>query len=185
LSVELQGKRANIPTVATIILILAVAPSFFVTGRAQSGPSYSFNLLGPNTALNPATSGMFAGDTLVVTGSGSFVCGDSSCTSGTITGSGSYRLLAPAGTVLDRGTFVITTFVSFTPYGGPNPGHQGGQLVASGVGTSSITGMSAPITDGTVTCLLGSPPSGAMEGITSPPLFTTPVIGKTLFHLNN
>lgn len=41
LNIELQQKRANIATLVTIILILAVTPSFFISARAQSGTSFT------------------------------------------------------------------------------------------------------------------------------------------------
>ncbi len=176
--IDPHGKRAAYLTVPmTLLLILAVAPAFMPRASAQA-TSYSFNLLGLNTAMAPEGSPALAGDTLTVTGSGSF---DTSAK--TISGGGSYEIATSGGVVVDKGTYVITMFGGFTPYGGPSPGIQGGKLTLTVTATSSLTGATTANLQSTVTCLVGSPPKGAIEGITSG-VFSQSVIGKTLFHVN-
>jgi hypothetical protein len=172
-----RRRTAYLTVPMTLLLILAVAPAFLPRVSAQA-TSYSFNLLGPNTAMAPEGSPAFAGDTLTVTGSGSF---DTSAK--TISGGGSYQITTSGGVVVDKGTYVISMFVGFTPYGGPSPGFQGGKLALTVTATSSLTGATTTNIQSTVTCLVGSPPQGAMEGVTSG-VFSQSVIGKTLFHIN-
>ena len=161
----------------TLLLLLVVAPVFLTRASALT-TSYSFNLLGPNTAMAPEGAPALAGDTLIVTGSGAF---DTSTTA--ITGGGSYQIVTSSGMIVDKGTYVITTFIGFTPYGGPSPGLQGGKLTLTVTATSSLTGATTANIPATITCLVGSPPPGAVEGITSGG-FSQSVIGKTLFHIN-
>lgn len=173
-----KGRTAGLTVSIGLLLLLAAAPNLLIRVSAQ-GTSYSFNILGPNTAMAPAKAPMFAGDTLNVTGSGAF---DTS--TGAISGSGSYQIVNAKGVVVDKGTWVTTTFVGFASYGGPSPGFQGGKLKLTVTTTSSVTGATTANIPSTVTCLVGSPPKGAVEGITSG-VFSQSVIGKTLFHLNS
>jgi hypothetical protein len=173
-----KGRRSSYLTASmALLLLLAIAPAFLTRASALA-TSHSFNLLGQNTALAPQGAPAFAGDTLIVTGSGAF---DTSTTA--ITGGGSYQIVSSSGMIVDKGTYVIATFVGFTPYGGPSPGFQGGKLTVTVTATSSLTGATTANIPSTITCLVGSPPPGAMEGITSG-VFSQSVIGKTLFHIN-
>lgn len=89
-------KRAVTLLGATLLVAtffsLSVAP-----GAVGSGTTFSFNLIGPNTAK--ATSGFLAGHTIRVTGSGTFDTGTRS-----IVASGSETDFAPDGSVFSRGT---------------------------------------------------------------------------------
>ncbi len=100
----------------TLASMVALAPAAFAVATPNS-----FNLISPNTATAP--SGPFLGDTIRVTGSGTF---DSSI--GAIAASGSFIHTHPTGAVVARGTWVATGFTSFSGFGGPSPGVQGGQL---------------------------------------------------------
>lgn len=156
--------------------------------EGDSGSLYSFNLVGPNVCRATADIGenIEEGDTWRVTGSGTFnietgaVSGDGSCTH--------YR----DGTVYGRGTWVVTGLLSFEPYGGPNPGHQGGllKILITLTSTHHPKGIVLWLQ---VCCTIGNAPEGAKEGTTlwvGPPtfpiilpLFGEVVSGRTLFHL--
>ena len=79
--------------------------------------SFSFNLVGPNTAMASS------GDIIRTTGSGSFDAAASA-----IVASGSFTHITASGSVFARGTWVATAFNGFESFGGPNPGTQGGVL---------------------------------------------------------
>jgi len=151
----------------TLASMVALAPAAFAAATANS-----FNLTPPNTATAP--SGPFMGDTIRVTGSGTF-----DASTGAIVASGSFTHTHSTGTVVARGTWVATGFTSFVGFGGPSPGFQGGQLLFTATlfpdGGSPHTGI--PMS---VTCLFGSPPPGFEEGTTVGD-FTTVAGGTTIF----
>ncbi len=159
-----------------MVLVGTLSTVSLVSLAAVSGTSFGFNLVGPQSTT--ADSGPFAGDTLRTTGSGSF---DTS--TGSIVASGSFTHIKADGTVLAKGTWQATSFVSFTPFGGPNSGLQGGTLnfVATLFpnGGEPVTGLSV-----TVNCRINAPSSftgheGVMVGD-----FTHVTRGATLFHVN-
>jgi hypothetical protein len=155
----------------------ATGPSLAASLAAVGSPDpISFNLIRPNTAEAPSGA-PFAGDMIRTTGSGSFDAAASA-----IVASGSFTHTTAGGTVVARGTWAATGFSSFVGFGGPNPGTQGGKLKFTAtlfpVGDSPQTGV--PVS---VTCLVGSPPSGEEEG-TTVGSFTEKTGGQTLFHLN-
>ncbi len=165
--------------VLTAMFALAIVQPV-LAAHATTSTSYSFNLIGPNTAIAAATidgTPILAGDVISFTGSGSF---DTSA--GTASGGGSFTHSRPDGTVFARGTWVVTSFQSFTPYRGPSPGHQGGLLHV----TVTLFGPEATFAGLTlqVSCLINAPPGAPDEGTTLPGLFSTPTGGNTLFHLN-
>lgn len=157
-------------------MLLVPIPSYLsVAPRAlASATTFSFNLVGPNTAR--ATSGFLTGHTIRVTGSGTFDTGTRS-----IVASGSETDFAPDGSVFSRGTWEATAFNSFTGFGGPDPGTQGGVLQL----TITIFPEGRPPVTGrpmSVTCAVFAPP-GTEEGITFG-AFTEKTGGTTLFHLD-
>jgi hypothetical protein len=155
------------------VTILAISCGVVLAPPAAArNLTYSFNVLGPNTAANPSS-----GASIRVTGSGSF-----DPVAGTIVASGSFTELNSAGSVIVHGTWNATAFVSFTSFGGPNPGSQGGQLMMT---VTLFPSGGAPATDipMSVTCLVGSPPPGAVEGVNVGD-FVQVIHGRTLFHLN-
>jgi len=164
--------KANVRKLILPAFLLAILTS--AVPASATGTAYTFNLLGPNTAEAP--SGDFAGDTIRLTGSGSF---DTAAL--TVEGSGSFRHIKADGSVFARGTWQATAFVSFTPYGGPSPGFQGGELAILvtlfPAGGAPVSGV--PMT---VLCDVGSPPPGVHEGTTLDG-FTHKTGGLTLFHL--
>jgi hypothetical protein len=152
-----------------------LSTSSLVSPAAASGTSVGFNLVGPQSTK--ADSGPFAGDTLQTTGSGSFD------TSGSIVAGGSFTHFKANGTVFARGTWQATSFVSFTSFGGKNPGSQGGELnfIATFFpnGETPVTGLSV-----TVVCRIDAPSGFTKpEGVTVGN-FTDVTRGATLFHLD-
>jgi hypothetical protein len=125
-----------------------------------------------------APSGPFKGDTIRVTGSGTF---DTSTAA--IVASGSFTHTHPNGTIVARGTWVATAFTSFVGFGGPSPGFQGGQLWFTATlfpeGGSPHTGIAMSIT-----CLVGLGPGHGFEEGTTVDGFTDKTGGATLFHID-
>ena len=146
-----------------VLLVLGVAQA------TASGPTYGFNLTGPNLAENPEN-----GDIIRLTGSGTF--------NQTTSGSGSFTHRTSSGALVAKGTWLATGFTSFTSYGGPSNGFQGGSvrivvtLFPSGGG--SFPGVSM-----TVTCHVGTVPVGAPEEGTMIDGFTESIGGLTLMHI--
>ena len=158
-----------------IWLTAVLAPAVLFPLNAATGTtSFSFQLTGPNTAT--ASSGPFSGDTIRMTGSGSF-----DTAKGTVDADGSFRIIQPDGTVVESGTWQATGFTSFTSFGGPRNGTQGGVLAIT-VTLTPATG--TPLTGQSmiVTCLVNKPPSfTGDEGITVGD-FAASTGGTTLFH---
>ncbi len=163
-------------TVLGILLALASMAALAPAAIAAATPN-SFNLISPNTATAPSGT-PFAGDTIRVTGSGTF---DTS--TGAIVASGSFTHTHPTGTIVARGTWVATGFTSFKSFGGPNPGTQGGQLWLTATlfpnGGSPHTGIPMSIT-----CLVGLGPGHGFEEGTTVDGFTNKTGGLTLFHID-
>ena len=158
-----------------VVLALLVGVVLLVLGVAQataSGTTYGFNLTGPNFAENPSND-----DIIRVTGSGTF-----SPSGGWASASGSFTHRTSGGALVAKGTWVATGFTSFTSYGGPSNGFQGGSvrivvtLFPSGGG--SVPGVSM-----TVTCHVGTVPAGAPEEGTMVDGFTESIGGFTLMHI--
>ena len=156
------------------ILIAAVSMLPLVLPAAASGTSFGFTLVGPQSTEG---TGVVDGDTLRTTGSGSF---DTS--SGAIVASGSFTHIKADGTVFAQGTWQATSFISFTGFGGPNPGLQGGELKFHA--TFLPNGGTPSTRLVTVVCRINAP-SGftAHEGVTVG-LFTDVTRGATLIHAN-
>ncbi len=163
----------NKPRVLLSVLALAVLWALAIPPRAAaSNVSYGFNMVGPNTSKNPSS-----GNTIQVVGGGSF---DTAAEA--VVATGSFAEFDASGSVIAQGSWKATAFVGFVSYGGPSPGFQGGQLML----TVTLFPKGAPPQPGvamSVTCLVGSPPTGAEEGVTVAD-FTDKTRGATLFHLN-
>ncbi len=157
------------------IVMLTVASAFAAPVQAASA-AYSFNLTGPNSAVS-VPGAPFAGDTIKLRGSGTF-----DPASGTVEASGSFTHTHPDLTVVAHGTWVATSFVSFTAFGGPSDGKQGGVLW---IKVSVIHQGQTVFTDlpMSVTCLVNAPAAfDGQEGTTLGP-FLEKTGGQTLFHL--
>ncbi|HET8922204.1 MAG TPA: hypothetical protein VFN26_04320 [Candidatus Acidoferrum sp.] len=155
------------------MLVVTLSTFPLVLPAVASGTIFGFNLVGPQSTM--AVSGPIAGDTLQTTGSGSF---DTS--TGTIVASGSFTHIKADGTVFDKGAWQANSFVSFTAFGGPNPGLQGGELKFQA--TFSPNGGTPSTRMVTVVCRINAPAGfTAHEGVTVG-LFTDVTRGATLFH---
>lgn len=158
---------------------MSLAPVFLVQGVSARSTMYSFNLIRPNVAEAPETvpgTPVMAGDTIRITGSGAF-----DTTAGTATGSGSLTHFLANGKVFARAVWFATDFVSFSSYGGPSPGVQGGLLIIEVTVVApeaTFTGLHMQ-----VSCVVNAPGEAPEEGTTILGLFTEPVSGLTLFHL--
>lgn len=161
-----------------VILAMTLLGAFPLSAAAVT-TSFSFELTGPNLASDPSS-----GDTIRMTGAGSF-----NTAAGTVLAEGSYKILQPDGTVVQSGTWEATGFTSFTSFGGPHPGFQGGVLSITvtlmPVRGTPLTGQAM-----TVTCAVNAP-TGFEEGITIGD-FTMKsgsghpgASGTTLFHGHN
>src|SRR5207253_2996720 len=102
----------------TLVGVLVALLGLLAPAWPAAAATYSFNLLGSNTAEFPLT-----GDHIRVTGAGSF-----DTVAETVEGSGSFAHFAPDGTLVFKGTWEATGFTSFDSFGGPSPGQQGGVL---------------------------------------------------------
>src|SRR3989442_5476811 len=123
-------KKTAFLTLSSVLTILALAAATLGTAHATSATSYSFNLVGPNTAMAQNTipgTPIAAGDVLRLTGSGAFDLSTSSASGG-----GSFTHCQPNRPVFPRSLWVVTGFQSFTNYGGPRRGGPGGGLFVTG-----------------------------------------------------
>jgi hypothetical protein len=172
-------RKTTVLAMTSVLTILALATATLGNAHATS-TSHSFNLVGPNTAMAANTipgTPIASGDVLRLTGSGVF---DTSAA--TASGGGSFTHYKPDGSAFARGIWVITGFQSFSAYGGPNRGLQGGVLLV----TVSIIGPEATFAGLTlqVSCGINAPSGAPDEGTTLPGIFTEATGGTTLFHSN-
>src|SRR5713101_3364995 len=168
-------------TMSSVLAVFALTTAMLGSAHATAAASYSFNLIGPDSATAANTvpgTPIVAGDVLRLTGSGAF-----DGTNAIATGGGSFTHYKPDGSVFARGTWIVTGFQSFRSYSGPNPGVQGGLLRV----TVTLIGPEATFAGLTlqVSCLVNAPPGAPEEGTTLSGLFQEPSGGNTLFHLNN
>jgi len=163
--------------------------------EAQGETPYSFTLMGPNVSeaeMSRPPSHVEAGDLLRLTGSGTF---DTS--TGAVSGGGSFQHIKSDGTVHGKGVWTITQFVSFTPYGGPHSGKQGGllKIIIEATSTWSVhwaeTGPEKFTFMVQISSLVNAPVGAPVEGCTiwggpnyAVPIFGVVVSGRTLFHMN-
>ena len=157
-----------------ILLVATLLPSRLAPPIAASGTTFSFNLIGPNTAVNSSV-----GETIGVTGAGTFDPG-----AGTVEASGAFIVFNSAGAEVTLGNWKATAFNGFNAFGGPNPGTQGGVL--------EITATFFPNNGGalkgvpmSVTCLVNAPSGFTEDEGTTIADFTEKTGGTTLFHLED
>src|SRR5713101_2791401 len=166
-----QMKRAVF--LGAMLVVVVLLPLHLAPPIAASATTYSFNLIGPNTAEN------IFGRTFRLTGSGTFDTGAKS-----VVASGSFTVFLANGSRLRSGTWQATAFTSFAPFGGPNPGTQGGVLKITITlfpdGIAPITGL--PMI---VTCLVNAPTGFTGDEGTTAGDFTKKSGGHSLFHLDN
>ncbi len=189
--------RAYALTVGIILLSLTFANAA-TAGSEQATRQYLVPAFGaPDVAK--ATIG---GDTVTITGTGTFTPGEKDASGG-----GTFIHKNSLGAVLATGTWSAEGLISWTSFGlagaGFPPGFEGGVVVlkvhltpSGGAGGDAITTRLAPSSEGEqheggleavlkISCLLGSPPSGAFEGINlnvmGGPNFDKNVSGNTVF----
>lgn len=138
--------------------LVAAAPA-----AAAASTTYAFRMQGPNVAVATMTHGHHeAGAMMRLTGSGTF-----DPVSGTVTGGGSFIHLNPDGTVHMRGTWRAVGISTFTAFGGPRNGLQGGVLTLD---TVHVHADGSPCGDGvmpmTMTSAVGAP-VGTIGGTTT------------------
>lgn len=156
------------------IALLTVASAFAAPVQAASA-AYSFNLTGPNTAVS-VPGAPFEGDTIKLRGSGTF-----DPATGAVDASGAFTHVHPDGSVVARGTWVSTAFVSFTAFGGPSDGKQGGVLwiTVDVIHEGQTVFADLPMS---VTCLVNAPSDFTGEEGTTLGPFLEETGGQTLFH---
>lgn len=134
-NIEARKFHVRIPFALAMLLVLVPLVPIATATPSQSGVSWDWSLLG---LLNSAQDSN--GDIVTLEGSGVFTCTETSCTSGSITGGGSYTVVSPDGTVLGSGTWSAVRFVSFLSWGpGDSPG-QGGHLELRGSFSGLLVG---------------------------------------------
>jgi hypothetical protein len=168
MEVTMRSRAVALVAALCALSLLAFAPA------ASATTTYSFQLTGPNTAVNPGN-----GDMIRVTGSGTF---DTSAH--TVVASGSFTHRTSTGMLVARGVWAATAFVGFDSFGGPNNGIQGGVLDITATlfpdGGTPHTGV--PIE---VVCVVNAPAGFTEEEGTSVGAFTDHTGGTTLFHLGD
>lgn len=150
----------------TIVVLLALGGT-----AAAADVIYGFNLVGPQTTASGS------GATITMTGSGSF-----DTTARTVVAGGSFAERDANGSVTTHGSWAATGFTSFDSFGGPNSGHEGGQLLI----TVTLFPQGGPPQTGqlmNITCEIDAPVI-TFEGVTVGN-FVTPLFGHTLFHRND
>jgi hypothetical protein len=156
----------------TGLVLIATAP---VAMAAEA--TYAFRMMGPNIAVTTASDGHHhPGDTIRLTGSGSF-----DPAARTVVGGGSFTHVGADGSVHMRGTWTAIGFVSFSPFGGPRNGAQGGvvQLVTTHFAENGVScGEGIPMT--MISPING--PVGTIGGTTTGP-FGSIVEGRVSFAL--
>lgn len=156
----MRKRRALLLLALACALLPVTSGSAFATAPNNESATYEWHLEVPNVAMAPN------GDTIAVTGTGTFGVHPKSATGG-----GSFTH-TPAGGGTLTGTYKVTGLVDFQPYGcgvvfgDPIPPELcGGRLVFNVTlvpdanPSLSLEGLL------TIYCLIGAPPASAEEGI--------------------
>lgn len=159
---------------ASATVILAGAPALAATTATST---YSFDLNLANTAVSPNGGTMCgpttAGDTITVTGSGTF-----DPVAKTVKAKGSFVHHSATGAVVCQGTWKATGFTSFTDFGANNQGEEGGALSLVVTHYCTTMGMTMTGIPMTVTSTVNAP-AGYAQGITVGD-FTQPTSGMVV-----
>lgn len=172
--------KSRLMTGLLVLVVLALAPaSAMATNANGNHDHYQFSagappVEGPDVAVAPN------GSTVTLSGTGEFKAGPNKSASG----GGTYTIKNASGETVASGSWTVDGVLGFVSYGngtpqGTPPNFFGGQaklhVTLEGAGDGVLT----------ITCLLGSPPKGADEGITlilgGGLNFTKSVEGETLF----
>lgn len=172
----------GIGVLVTLFSIL-VGLSPLAVAQAGSGLNYQW-IIGMDPVEGPAISRAANGETVEVVGQGTF-----SFTPTWVTGGGTLVHKNAEGDVIGHGTWTATRIMSFDPWGtspGFPPTFEGGKAMMR-INIKPVENFPG-IFDGflTVTCLIGTVPAGAHEGIKLyvPRIgldFNQEVSGETLF----
>lgn len=140
--------------------------------------TYSFDLNPANTAVSPNGGTMCgpttAGDTITVTGSGTF-----DPAAKTIKAKGSFTHRSATGAVVCQGTWKATGFTSFTAFGANDQGEEGGVLSMVVTHYCTTMGMTMTGISMTVTSAVNAPAGDTPPGITVGD-FTQPTSGTVV-----
>jgi hypothetical protein len=181
MAVEIEEGAMKKTVVSLAFALAAVAVPLAGSASAGSGTMYTYRLAGPSVAAATVFDEHHQpGDTIRVTGSGTF-----DTATGAITGGGAFTHLNADGTVHMRGTWVATGFVRFTSFGGPKASRQGGVLELMTMHFDLDGQMCMCSGDAGVPMTLTSlvhAPAGTVGGITVGP-FGQPVSGVVAFGL--
>ena len=157
---------SKLTMVGGVVVLLAFG------GTATGADLFGFNLVGPQVTKSSSD-----GSSITMTGSGSF-----DAAAGTVVGGGSFSVRDANGSITTHGSWAATAFTHFDSFGGPNSGHEGGQLLI----TATLFPQGGPPQAGLpmdITCEIFAPVI-TFEGVTVGK-FDTPEFGHTLFHQNN
>ena len=175
-----------VSAIALFAMSLAVSPS----AQAGSATKWTFHagdafLASVNPSFSPVVARAENGDTLALTGTGSYNPG------GAVTGGGLFWHNDSSGNPVHNGFWTAVAVVSYDDFGNavvnglPRSFHGGVLVLAVSITPTDISGV---VLSGTltVTCVLGdNVPAGAMEGITAAVTgvitFGESVSGNTLF----
>jgi hypothetical protein len=160
--------------VVTFSLAMLLAALVIALPALGIDPTFSVNLVGPQVSENPSN-----GQTIRVTGGGSF-----DTVSRTVVASGSFTIVNGSAAI-SHGTWKASAFDTFTAFGGPVDGLQGGTL---SIFVTLFPDGESPIAHVPmiINCLINAPATfTGSEGVAVGD-FTDilPVKGHTLFHLN-
>lgn len=171
--------KRKLSVIPLVVLLASFLPGPLVppvvASTCSSFSSFGFNFfeepgVGPNITEDKST-----GDTIRMTGSGSFDISSSS-----ITASGSFTHTTASGALVARGTWRAHSFDSFMCLGFLNPGEIGGVLLFTATLVPDGGAPSSPL-PATFTCKIGAP--SLKDGVTIGS-FTEIISGFTLFHAN-
>ena len=98
-------KKITIVSLTALLLVATLVTLVPAPAVAASGTAFSFTLTGPSTSEDPST-----GDTIRVTGSGSF-----DTDTGSVTGGGSFTHFNVDGSVFAKGTWVASELSAGVP----------------------------------------------------------------------
>jgi hypothetical protein len=183
-------RKGSVWVVGVTVLTLLLVPATASASPASFPQHWVFHagdslLAGLNASFAPDKALAANGDILELAGNGTF-----NAAAATVVGAGWFMHVHPNGSVVASGTWTAVSVLGFQSFGNGVPqgfptSFFGGRLIlAIEVFPSSGGMLGATLT---VTCKLGQPPAGAMEGImaTVPGFisFDTSIGGATVFVL--
>ncbi len=168
---------------ALCILMASFAPGVQAASGSTKGEVVTYHLgdaflADIDPSFSPDVASAENGDTLALTGTGSF-----NVSSKSVSGGGTFTHKNASGTVLASGTWTATRLSSFHGYGCGGNGFP--DNFCGGRAEMLIHLSLGPDATLHIDCLIGSPPKGAFEGVTvavhGVRNFNKPTSGATLF----